>query len=391
MQFIKLGQAVESNIFNQLDQKKKEILSSGGDVINLSIGTPDFAPDTHVMQAVAEACANPENYRYAMEDTPALVSAVQNWYARRYGVSLSPAQLMSVSGSQEGLAHAAFPFAGHGSLVLAPDPGYPIFSFGPMMAGAEVGLVPLHPENDWIMDLDAIEPSVADRAALMIVSYPNNPTTAVADEDFYERLVHFAKKHDVMIIHDNAYSDLLMDGRKGISFLSIPGAMDVGVEFNSLSKTYNLTGMRTSFVLGNQEIIQKFHAFRSQIDYGMFLPAQAGAAAALNGPQEIVERNRSGYQARRDALCGGLRSIGWNVPDSKGTMFVWAKIPEGYQSSAEFVMMLMERTGVICVPGDSFGALGQGYVRFALVVPPERMQEAVRRIEHSGILKGNEK
>ena len=227
--------------------------------------------------------------------------------------------------------------------------------------------------------------------ALMVVSYPNNPTTAVADEDFYERLVHFAKKHDVMIIHDNAYSDLLMDGRKGISFLSIPGAMDVGVEFNSLSKTYNLTGMRTSFVLGNQEIIQKFHAFRSQIDYGMFLPAQAGAAAALNGPQEIVERNRSGYQARRDALCGGLRSIGWNVPDSKGTMFVWAKIPEGYQSSAEFVMMLMERTGVICVPGDSFGALGQGYVRFALVVPPERMQEAVRRIEHSGILKGNEK
>ena len=368
MQFIKLGQAVESNIFNQLDQKKKEILSSGGDVINLSIGTPDFAPDTHVMQAVAEACANPENYRYAMEDTPALVSAVQNWYARRYGVSLSPAQLMSVSGSQEGLAHAAFPFAGHGSLVLAPDPGYPIFSFGPM-----------------------IEPSVADRAALMVVSYPNNPTTAVADEDFYERLVHFAKKHDVMIIHDNAYSDLLMDGRKGISFLSIPGAMDVGVEFNSLSKTYNLTGMRTSFGLGNQEIIQKFHAFRSQIDYGMFLPAQAGAAAALNGPQEIVERNRSGYQARRDALCGGLRSIGWNVPDSKGTMFVWAKIPEGYQSSAEFVMMLMERTGVICVPGDSFGALGQGYVRFALVVPPERMQEAVRRIEHSGILKGNEK
>lgn len=202
MQFIKLGQAVESNIFNQLDQKKKEILSSGGDVINLSIGTPDFAPDTHVMQAVAEACANPENYRYAMEDTPALVSAVQNWYARRYGVSLSPAQLMSVSGSQEGLAHAAFPFAGHGSLVLAPDPGYPIFSFGPMMAGAEVGLAPLRPENDWIMDLDAIEPSVADRAALMVVSYPNNPTTAVADEDFYERLVHFAKKHDVMIIHD---------------------------------------------------------------------------------------------------------------------------------------------------------------------------------------------
>ncbi len=388
MRFMKRGQAVDSNIFNQLDQKKKEILASGGDVINLSIGTPDFAPDEHVMQAVAEACRNPENYKYAMEDTPGLVSAVQDWYERRYGVSLAPDQLMTVGGSQEGLAHVAFPFAGHGDLVLAPDPGYPIFSFGPLMTGAEAGLYPLLPENDWIVNLDSIDPAVADRAAAMVVSYPNNPTTAVAGMDFYERLVHFAKKHDIIIIHDNAYSDLLMDGKKGISFLSVPGAMEVGIEMNSLSKTYNLTGMRTSFALGNREIIQKFHAFRSQIDYGMFLPVQAGAAAALNGPQDIVERNRLGYQARRDALCGGLRGIGWDVPDSKGTMFVWAKIPEGYASSAEFVMKLMERTGVICVPGESFGALGQGYVRFALVVPPERMREAVRRIGGSGILKG---
>lgn len=388
MRFMKRGQAVDSNIFNQLDQKKKEILASGGDVINLSIGTPDFAPDEHVMQAVAEACRNPENYKYAMEDTPGLVSAVQDWYERRYGVSLAPDQLMTVGGSQEGLAHVAFPFAGHGDLVLAPDPGYPIFSFGPLMTGAEAGLYPLLPENDWIVNLDSIDPAVADRAAAMVVSYPNNPTTAVAGMDFYERLVHFAKKHDIIIIHDNAYSDLLMDGKKGISFLSVPGAMEVGIEMNSLSKTYNLTGMRTSFALGNREIIQKFHAFRSQIDYGMFLPVQAGAAAALNGPQDIVERNRLGYQARRDALCGGLRGIGWDVPDSKGTMFVWAKIPEGYDSSAEFVMKLMERTGVICVPGESFGALGQGYVRFALVVPPERMREAVRRIGGSGILKG---
>lgn len=388
MRFMKRGQAVDSNIFNQLDQKKKEILASGGDVINLSIGTPDFAPDEHVMQAVAEACRNPENYKYAMEDTPGLVSAVQDWYERRYGVSLAPDQLMTVGGSQEGLAHVAFPFAGHGDLVLAPDPGYPIFSFGPLMTGAEAGLYPLLPENDWIVNLDSIDPAVADRAAAMVVSYPNNPTTAVAGMDFYERLVHFAKKHDIIIIHDNAYSDLLMDGKKGISFLSVPGAMEVGIEMNSLSKTYNLTGMRTSFALGNREIIQKFHAFRSQIDYGMFLPVQAGAAAALNGPQDIVERNRLGYQARRDALCGGLRGIGWDVPDSKGTMFVWAKIPEGYASSAEFVMKLMERTGVICVPGESFGALGQGYVRFALVVPPERMREAVRRIDGSGILKG---
>lgn len=388
MRFMKRGQAVDSNIFNQLDQKKKEILAAGGDVINLSIGTPDFAPDEHVMRTVAEACTDPNNYKYAIDDTPELVAAVQNWYERRYGVTLAPDQLMTVGGSQEGLAHIAFPFASHGDLVLAPDPGYPIFTFGPMMTGAEIGLLPLLPENDWLVDLDGIDPAIADRAAAMVVSYPNNPTTAVASLDFYERLVHFAKKHNIIVIHDNAYSDLLMDGHKGISFLAVPGAMDVGIEMNSLSKTYNLTGMRTSFALGNREIIQKFHAFRSQIDYGMFLPAQAGAAAALNGPQDIVERNRLGYQARRDALCGGLRGIGWDVPDSKGTMFVWAKIPEGFPSSAAFVMELMERTGVICVPGESFGALGQGYVRFALVVPPERMREAVRRIAESKILEG---
>ncbi|MCI8880177.1 MAG: aminotransferase class I/II-fold pyridoxal phosphate-dependent enzyme [Clostridiaceae bacterium] len=387
MKFMKRGQAVESNIFNRLDQKKKEILASGGDVINLSIGTPDFAPDGHVMRAVAEAALDPQNYKYSIDDTPALVSAVQRWYERRYGVRLEPDQLMSVGGSQEGLAHVAFPLAGPGDLVLAPDPGYPIFTFGPMMTGADIGLTPLLPENGWLVDLDAIDPAVADRACAMVVSYPNNPTTAVADEAFYERLVHFARRHEILVIHDNAYSDLLMDGRKGISFLSIPGAMEVGIEFNSLSKTYNLTGMRTSFALGNRDVIRKFHAFRSQIDYGMFLPAQLGAAAALDGPQEIVERNRAGYQARRDALCGGLRSIGWDVPDSKGTMFVWAKLPEGYTDAPAFVIELMERTGVICVPGDSFGELGKGYVRFALVVPPERMREAVRRIAASGMLR----
>lgn len=387
MKFMKRGQAVESNIFNRLDQKKKEILASGGDVINLSIGTPDFAPDGHVMRAVAEAALDPQNYKYSIDDTPALVSAVQRWYERRYGVRLEPDQLMSVGGSQEGLAHVAFPLAGPGDLVLAPDPGYPIFTFGPMMTGADIGLTPLLPENGWLVDLDAIDPAVADRACAMVVSYPNNPTTAVADEAFYERLVHFARRHEILVIHDNAYSDLLMDGRKGISFLSVPGAMEVGIEFNSLSKTYNLTGMRTSFALGNRDVIRKFHAFRSQIDYGMFLPAQLGAVAALDGPQDIVERNRAGYQARRDALCGGLRSIGWDVPDSKGTMFVWAKLPEGYTDAPAFVIELMERTGVICVPGDSFGELGKGYVRFALVVPPERMREAVRRIAASGMLR----
>lgn len=386
MRFQRFGQETESNIFNQLDEKKQQLSARGVDVINLSIGTPDFAPDAHVMQAVSEAAQKPENYKYSIHDTPELIEAVQGWYQKRYEVSLAPEQIMSISGSQEGIAHIAFPFVGAGDLVLAPDPGYPIFTFGPMLTGAEIGLYPLYAEKDWILDFADIPDEVADRAKLMVVSYPNNPTTAVADEAFYEELVAFAKKHHIMILHDNAYSDIMMDGRRGISFLSVPGAMEVGVEFNSLSKTYNLTGMRVSFVVGNQDMVQKFQAFRSQIDYGMFYPAQAGAVAALTGSQDITRRNQKAYEARRDALCGGLRKIGWEVPDSKGSMFVWAKIPEGYASSVDFVLELMDRTGIICVPGLSFGAQGEGYVRFALVVPPERMEEAVGRIADSGIL-----
>lgn len=388
MQFLKAGEPAESNIFNQLDERKRALLQSGKDVINLSIGTPDFQPDSHVMEAVSRAALDPEQYKYSLNETRALLDAVQDWYKRRYDVTLDDDEIMAVCGSQEGIAHVCFPFAGPNDLILAPDPGYPIFSFGPLMAGATVALYPLKEENNWLLDFADIPEDIADRAKAMVVSYPNNPTTAVADRAFYERLVTFAREHNIIVIHDNAYSDLLLNGEQGLSFLSIPGAKEVGIEFNSLSKTYNLTGMRVSFALGNREVISKFRAFRSQIDYGMFYPIQAGAVAALTGPQDIVARNREGYMARRDALCGGLRSIGWDVPDAQGTMFVWAKIPDRFASSVDFVVELMEKTGVIGVPGSAFGAQGEGYVRFALVVPPERMAEAVRRIDQSGILKG---
>lgn len=388
MQFLKAGEPAESNIFNQLDERKRALLQSGKDVINLSIGTPDFRPDGHVMEAVSRAALDPEQYKYSLNETRALLDAVHDWYKRRYDVALADDEIMAVCGSQEGIAHVCFPFAGPNDLILAPDPGYPIFSFGPLMAGATVALYPLKEENNWLLDFADIPEDVADRAKAMVVSYPNNPTTAVADRAFYERLVTFAREHNIIVIHDNAYSDLMLNGEQGLSFLSIPGAKEVGIEFNSLSKTYNLTGMRVSFALGNREVINKFRAFRSQIDYGMFYPIQAGAVAALTGPQDIVARNREGYMARRDALCGGLRSIGWDVPDAQGTMFVWAKIPDRFASSVDFVVELMEKTGVIVVPGSAFGAQGEGYVRFALVVPPERMAEAVRRIDQSGILKG---
>ena len=388
MQFIRAGEPAESNIFNRLDERKCALLASGMDVINLSIGTPDFQPDAHVMEAVSRAALDPEQYKYSLNETRALLDAVQDWYKRRYDVVLADDEIMAVCGSQEGIAHVCFPFAGPNDIILAPDPGYPIFSFGPMMARATVALYPLRPENNWQLDFADIPEDVADRAKAMVVSYPNNPTTAVADRVFYERLVTFAREHNIIVIHDNAYSDLLLNGQQGLSFLSTPGAKEVGIEFNSLSKTYNLTGMRVSFALGNRDVISRFRAFRSQIDYGMFYPIQAGAVAALTGPQDIVARNRAGYMARRDALCGGLRRIGWDVPDAQGTMFVWAKIPEKYTSSVDFVIELMEKTGVICVPGSAFGAQGEGYVRFALVVPPERMEQAVRRTDESGMLKG---
>ena len=388
MQFLRAGEPAESNIFNRLDERKRALLKSGMDVINLSIGTPDFEPDQHVMQAVSQAALDPAQYKYSLNETRALLDAVEDWYQRRYDVTLADDEIMAVCGSQEGIAHVCFPFAGPNDLILVPDPGYPIFSFGPLMTGATVALYPLRPENNWILDFADIPEDIADRAKAMVVSYPNNPTTAVADRAFYERLVLFAREHNIIVIHDNAYSDLMLNGKQGLSFLSIPGAKEVGIEFNSLSKTYNLTGMRVSFALGNREVISRFRAFRSQIDYGMFYPIQAGAVAALTGPQEIVTRNREGYMARRDALCGGLRRIGWDVPDAQGTMFVWAKIPEQYTSSVDFVIELMEKTGVICVPGSAFGVQGEGYVRFALVVPPARMEEAVHRIDESGMLKG---
>lgn len=388
MQFLRAGEPAESNIFNRLDEHKRALLASGKDVINLSIGTPDFQPEPHIMQAVSRAALDPEQYKYSLNETRALLDAVQGWYKRRYDVELADDEIMAVCGSQEGIEHVCFPFAGPNDIILVPDPGYPIFSFGPLMTGATVALYPLKEENNWLLDFADIPEDIADRAKAMVVSYPNNPTTALADRAFYERLVTFAREHNIIVIHDNAYSDLLLNGEQGLSFLSIPGAKEVGIEFNSLSKTYNLTGMRVSFALGNREVISRFRAFRSQIDYGMFYPIQAGAAAALTGPQDSVARIRAGYMARRDALCGGLRRIGWDVPDAQGTMFVWAKIPGKFTSSVDFVLELMEKTGVICVPGSAFGGQGEGYVRFALVVPPERMEEAVRRIDESGILKG---
>ncbi len=384
-QFAKRMDQFQPGIFNILDEKKHQLEAKGRKVWNLSIGTPDFPPARHVMEAVSQAALDPENYKYALAERPELLQAVQSWYDRRYGVKLEQDEILAVYGSQEGLTHIGLPICDPGDIVLTPDPGYPIFDMGPTLCGAKVVHYDLLPEKNYLPDLDSLDPELCKKAKMMVVSYPLNPVCVAAPKSFYEKLVDFAKKYNIIILHDNAYSDIVYDGNEAISFLSIPGAKEVGVEYNSLSKTYNLTGARISFVLGNREIVAKFRAVRSQIDYGIFLPVQAAAVAALNGPQDQVERQRQNYQARRDALCGGLRSIGWNVPDSEGTMFVWAPIPAGYGSSAEFCFTLLEKSGVLCTPGSAFGVNGEGYVRFALVKPPEELTQAVKAIKESNL------
>lgn len=383
------AESFQAGIFAVLNEKKEELQKAGKKVYNLSVGTPDFKPAPHVMAAVQEAAGKPENYRYALTDRPFLVDAVKNFYKRRFSVDLEPEEIMSINGSQEGMAHIAWALCDPGDVVLVPNPGYPIFSIGPALCGARTVSYPLHRENGFLPVLEEIPEETALAAKFMLVSYPLNPVCAAAPDSFYEELIAFAKKYQIIILHDNAYSDIVYGNRRGGSFLQHEGAKEVGVEFYSLSKSYNLTGARISFVIGNREIVREFRAVRTQIDYGVFLPVQYGAAAALNGPQDAVREQCLEYERRNQALCGGFRSIGWNVPDSEGTMFVWAPLPEGYDHSETFVMELMERSGVICVPGSSFGSLGEGFVRFALVEPVPVLEEIVHAVAESGMIHKN--
>lgn len=379
---------VEEGIFQTLNQKKNERLSQGKQVYNLSVGTPDFQPAQHIMDAVVEAAAKPENYKYALTDLPELIEAVIGRYQRRYGVALIPEEVMSVYGSQEGITHIGLALCNPGDGVLVPNPGYPVFSIGPALAGAELIFYDLLPENQFLPDLESLDAALLQRVKLMIVSYPMNPIGKTAPKSFYEKLIRWAKKNQILILHDNAYSDIIYDGREGGSILAIEGAKEVCAEFYSLSKSYNYTGARMGFLVGNREIVAYFKKLRSQIDYGIFLPVQYGAIAALNGPDDGIREQCIQYQARRDALCGGLRSIGWEIPDSEGSMFAWGPIPEKFgKDDVAFVMELVEKSGVLCTPGSSFGTLGRGYVRFALTLPVAQLQEAVAAVEQSGILK----
>lgn len=378
----------EEGIFQVLNEKKKEVESKGRKVYNFSVGTPDFKPAQHIMDAVAEAASKPENYKYSLADLPELTQAVIDRYDKRYHVELKPDEIMSVYGSQEGIAHIGLSLVDAGDIVLIPDPGYPIFAIGPSLAGADLVTYELQEENGYLPDLKAIAKEYGHKAKLMIVSYPLNPVCKTAPDSFYEELIPWAEENDIIIIHDNAYSDIIYDGKVGRSILSFEGAKDVAVEFYSLSKSYNYTGARMGFLVGNEKIVQNFKKLRSQIDYGTFLPVQYGAIAALNGPDDMIKEQCREYEQRRNALCDGFTSLGWEFERSQGTMFAWSKIPEGFSDDVEFVMTLLDKTGVLCTPGSSFGELGKGHVRFALVLPVEVIQEAMEVVKNSGVLGG---
>ena len=358
-----------SNIFNTLNEYMKERQKSGKPVYNFTVGTPDFTPDSFIMEEVSKAALNPENYKYSLGDSQELIESVINWYQKRYQVTLTPDEITSVNGTQEGMTHIGLALCNYGDIVLVPNPGYPIFEIGPYLSGAKIEYYNLLPENNYLPDFNSISKEVAKKAKMMIVSYPANPVCATAPNAFYESLIAFAKEYEIVIVHDNAYSDIIFDGARGNTFLSFPGAKEVGVEFNSLSKTYNITGLRISFLLGNSKIVHNFKTIRSQFDYGTSYLVQKAAIAALNGSQDSVMLHCKEYERRRDALCKGLEKIGMKVTKSAGSMFVWAQIPDGATGSSEYCMKLFSETGILCTPGNSFGTLGEGYVRFALVLP----------------------
>ena len=386
MEFSKRLGLFGDEVFAALNARRRELEAQGRRVYDLSVGTPDFRPPEHVVEALRASAADPESWKYSLHDTDELLDAVCAYYEDRYGVAgVTRDMVMSCRGTQEGLVHVCSALVDPGDVALVPDPCYPVFQNATLLAGARPHYYRLTADHDFLPHLADVPADVADAAKYLIVSLPANPVGSVGTPEVYEEVIAFAREHDLIVIHDNAYSDSAFDGTAGGSFLSSPGALEVGVEFLSLSKSFNVTGARLSFLVGRPDVVAAARKLRSQIDFGMFYPEQAAAVAALTGPRDSVERQRLLYQERRDALCDGLESIGWERPNAHGSMFVWARLPHGRTDSVSFSLELMERAGVIVTPGASFGPSGEGYVRMALVMGPERLREAVAAIAASGL------
>lgn len=375
-----------AEVFASLNNKLLALKAQGKTIYNMSVGTPDFKPYGHVVEALTQAAQDPEMWKYALRDLPELKQAVCDYYERRFGVSgITPSMVQSCNGTQEGVGHLGLALLDPGDTILVPDPCYPVFEAGAKIADAKLEYYPLVAEHNYLPYVAGIDPEVADRAKYMIVSLPANPVGSVGTPEVYEEIIAFAREHDLLIVHDNAYSDIVFDGEPGGSFLRYPGALEVGVEFFSLSKSFNVTGARIGFLVGREDVVSAFAKLRGQIDFGMFFPIQKAAIACLNGPRDEVEAQRLKYQERRDALCDGLENLGWERPNAHGSMFVWAKLPGGRTDSMAFCEELMEKAGVVVTPGASFGPSGEGHVRMALVLPPDQIALAVEAIREAGL------
>ncbi|MHB8072983.1 aminotransferase class I/II-fold pyridoxal phosphate-dependent enzyme [Desulfosporosinus fructosivorans] len=371
-----------ASVFSEMDNLRRELEKAGDHLINLSIGSPDRAPSLEIRKILSQGVLEDSQYGYTLTRGTANFRRVcAEWYLERFGVSLDPeTEVLPLMGSQDGLAHIFLAYIDPGDLALIPDPGYPIYTAGLMLAGGEKVAVPLLEENGFLPDLRTIDPDIARKAKLMFLNYPNNPTAAVAPLSFFEDVVEFANEYDLIICHDAAYSELAFDEYRPVSFLQARGAKEVGVEFHSVSKTYNLAGARLGFVVGNSAVISNLSQLKSNIDYGIFRPVLSAGAYALSSAQDSIEENKNAYQRRRDLLIEGCASAGWTMPTPQGSMFIWAPVPTK-QDSVSFAIALAREAGVVVVPGIAFGQHGEGYVRIAMVQEESVLQEAVQRIQ----------
>lgn len=378
--------ALPPYVFARLDELKARAREQGLDLIDLGMGNPDGATPQPVVEAAMAALQNPANHGYPpFEGTANFRKAITNWYFRRYGVELDPeGEALPLLGSKEGLAHLAIAYVNPGDLVLVPSPAYPAHFRGPLIAGGRIHQIILKPENDWVIDLSTIPDSVAEQAKILYFNYPSNPTAATAPREFFEEIVAFARKYEIMLVHDLCYAELAFDGYQPTSLLEIPGAKDIGVEFHTLSKTYNMAGWRVGFVVGNRHIIQGLRTLKTNLDYGIFAALQTAAETALNLPDVYLHEVQARYRTRRDFLIQGLAELGWNIPKTKATMYLWVPCPPDV-TSTDFALTVLQQTGVVVTPGNAFGTGGEGYVRISLIAECDRLGQALQRFQQANI------
>ncbi|NJM73820.1 MAG: aspartate aminotransferase [Scytonema sp. RU_4_4] len=373
-------------VFARLDELKTKAREQGLDLIDLGMGNPDGATPQPVIEAAIKALQNPANHGYPpFEGTASFRRAITSWYHRRYGVDLDPdSEALPLLGSKEGLAHLAIAYINPGDLILVPSPAYPAHFRGPVIAGGKVHSLILKPENDWLIDLAAIPDNIAQQAKILYFNYPSNPTAATAPREFFEEIVAFARKYEIMLVHDLCYAELAFDGYQPTSLLEISGAKDIGVEFHTLSKTYNMAGWRVGFVVGNRHIIQGLRTLKTNLDYGIFAALQTAAETALQLSDDYLHQVQERYRTRRDFLIQGLAELGWNLSKTKATMYLWVPCPVG-MSSTDFALKVLQQTGVVVTPGNAFGVAGEGYVRISLIAECDRLGEALHRFKQANI------